>query len=181
MQHLGIAATHVAGGVAGGAATAALVWLGLTPVRTLLPGSLVAVVLAAVVGAALVADLRPVGPVRRRGRQVPQEWAERSGPYLGFFRYGAVLGAGLVTYVPVALVYVVWAAVGLLLSLSGALVCGTVFGFARAFAVALASLAPRRSAAVLFRGAGAHRVLPLVSAVLSAAVLADGTVQLLGG
>lgn len=179
-RRAGLSAVHIAGGVVGGVATAFCVWLALTPVRTLLPGPAVAAVLAGVVVAAVITDLHLFGRRSRRGRQVPQRWIDY-GLYRGFALYGAVLGSGLLTYVPVALIYVTWAAIGLFLDLPFALLAGALLGFGRAFAVVLASFAPLRSRDFLMRSAPVQRALPWASVLASVLVLAGSVGQVVAG
>jgi len=171
---------HVAGGIGGGAATAFCAWLALTPVRTLLPGPAVAAVLAGVVVGAVITDLHLFGHRSRRGQQVPQRWIEY-GPFRGFALYGAVLGSGLVTYVPVALVYVTFAAIGLFLALPVALLAGALLGFCRAFAVVLAIFSPLHSRDLLMRNVAVQRALPWASVLVSVLVLGGGVGHVVAG
>lgn len=171
---------HFAGGVAGGAAAGGAAWFVATPVRTLFPGT---IALAALVGVAVYAVLSDFHVSDRRirmGRQVPATWRATYGHYPAYAAYGAWLGAGFVTVVPFAVVYVVFGAAGLLLPLGGAIVTGAAFGGARAGAVVLGALWAEGSCSALLRFAAYRRTLPTIGLIVSISIVAVAVTSALG-
>lgn len=160
---------HAAGGMAGGALTAAAVWLALTPLRTLLPPSVGVVAMAAVCIAALAADLG-LWLVRSRMPQVPQTWLARFGPARAYGSYGAVLGAAFATPHPYAVVYPLFLAMALFVPLPVALACGVLFGGARSLAATVFSYRATAISWAIYRRPGAPRTASICSALLTVAV-----------
>lgn len=78
------------------------------------------------------------GRVPTFGGSVPRSWWERYGPSYGSLMYGAVLGLGISTVVPVASFYLLPLG-AFLLGPDAGLVIGAAYGFARALAVPFAS------------------------------------------
>jgi hypothetical protein len=160
------ALTHVLGAMAGGALMALGVWLAATPLRTLAPTevSIGVVVLVAVVAVGI--DLRVI-PGAGRGKQVPSPWLKRYGPQRAYALYGLKFGAAFSTLRPFAVVYPVVAAVGLLVSLPMALVCGAVFGIGRTAIVGPASFKSVWTSQALYHGRFTRQVWTATSVVLS--------------
>ncbi len=104
-------------------------------------------VIQLVVAAAIIAGLLEAGLIRLRTpslkRGVPQHWWIRFGPTWGAILYGAVLGLGFTTFVPVVTFYFILLASFLLGPASGVLV-GAAYGFGRGVPVLLAGLAIAR-------------------------------------
>lgn len=140
---------HAAGGVVGGGAAAATIWLALTPVRTLLPGVVAEVIVAAVALTAVLVDVK-VLKVHAVGGQVPPEWYARYGPERSYAMYGLVLGSAFGTFRPYASVYAVFAALGFLVPLELAVLSGAAYGFARTAVIGPASLAATPIAKLLY-------------------------------
>ena len=170
---LAMAAAHLAGGAIGGCAAIAVVWLAATPVRTLLPQAVAIVLLVPIVAWALSVDLGHTLKSSARGRQVQSTWLKHRGPIVGFALYGAKLGAGLLTYVPFAVTYAMFAAAALLLSGPAALACGALFGAARACAVTVGALRAEAASQILFRRRGSRRLYLAVSVAASIAIIVD--------
>jgi len=141
-----IALFHAVGGVIGGASMAGFCWLVLTPVRTILPGS---VGLALVVGLAICTALSDFGllSVQGQNRQVPQRWLATYGAEKAYGLYGFWLGAGLATNVAYALEYAVFIGAAILLPLLPALAAGTIFGFCRTALAGPVGVVPRAASA----------------------------------
>lgn len=168
------AGAHIAGGAVGGATLATVAWFGAAPVRTLLPGELVVVLLVIVVINSAAHDLRLKRNRVTRTRQVPATWRHRYGHYRAFAAFGATLGAGLLTFVPYAITYVVFVAAAVELPIGDAVACGVAFGVSRTGAAAL-SAARAPSAGRMFQRVQAMRWLtPAVSVMVSMAVLIAG-------
>jgi hypothetical protein len=162
---------HVLGGAAGGIATLAALWLLATPLRTLLPAPAPRVLVAAVAVAAFCTDLGILHPPKVY-RQLPRSWARRFGADRLYFMYGVVLGSGLLTFAPYALVFTVLALFSLQDSLPLALAGGALLGAGRTVLVGPLShprVAPRRLMDDL---AGGYRHLPKLSAAASILVVA---------
>jgi hypothetical protein len=148
----------------------ALVWLALTPIRTVVPR---AGLLALLTVVATLCALVDFGVLRRpaTGRQVPATWLRRYGPVRSYGLYGIVLGAGLLTHVPHALTYLTFAALGLLLPAHLAVLVGALFGIARSFVIGPAAPKAELASKLLFRSRGSQLIWPKVSAVVSLAVV----------
>jgi hypothetical protein len=170
-QRLRLWVAHSVGGTVGGALAALLIWLVLTPVRTMLPGVVGLVLVSLVAAYAVLADLGKVR-FRRPSTQVPQTWYARYGPERAYFFYGGALGAGLVTYVPYGLAYSVFAALGLLLPLPAALAAGALFGLARTIPTGPGSLSAEWASRVLFRSPVSHRIFARLSVAATLALVA---------
>lgn len=166
--------THGLAGALGGAAVSLLLWLLLTPVRTLLPLGFNVVLAVALAVTMALADLELIG-LPRQARQVPQSWYQTYGPYRSHALYGLSLGAALGTNVTYAVEYAVFLAPALLLPLPGALVGGLAFGFARTALVGpLGIIGPigRRWHAVYAGGRrGLRRAGALLSVMLAAGIV----------
>jgi len=173
---LGTATAHVAGGIAGGAAMAGVAWLVATPLRTLLPGAAVIVLLGMLVLSSGAHDLRLVGDRVHGGRQVPATWRKRYGHYRGFAAFGAALGAGIATFVPYAITYVLFATAAVLLPFGEAVACGALFGFTRAGAAALGSVRAPTAGSIFQRIQRMQRLPCGLSMLLSVAVLLSGAI-----
>lgn len=133
---------HTAGGVIGGAAMAAALWLVFTPLRTLPPELFVVSVFVVLAAAALLAELERLG-LPRQARQVPQLWSRRYGPSGSYALYGLWLGAGLATNVTYTVEYVAFFAAALFLSLPSALIAGAAFGLGRTALIGPIGMIPR--------------------------------------
>ena len=177
-EKLSMTATHLTGGAVGGAAAALLAWTLATPIRSSAPDVLVAALALGWALLAIAADLKRIR-LPRRNCQVPQKWYRRYGPTRGYFYYGAALGAGLITYIPYGITYVVFGAAAVASSPLGAAAVGAAFGIGRTALIGPAALAAERASVWLFRGPFSHRVLPKLSIVLvlllAAAVASDLT------
>lgn len=156
--------------MAGGTAMATILWVAATPLRTLIAGHATRALLIAVLGACVLFDLG-LARLPESKRQVPQEWLRRYGPTKSFAAYGAVLGAGLLTPVPSAVVYAVFVLCGFAKLLVTAVVAGAIFGAARAGVVGLAALQPSLSSRVLFRSALSQNVLPRIGTLVTTSML----------
>jgi len=169
--HLKTGVVHLVGGIVGGGSMAAVAWLVATPVRTLLPNGGVLGLFAVFVALNVAVDLRWVGSGTSRGRQVPATWRQRYGHYSGFAGFGGTLGAGVATFVPYAITYVVFAAAAVLLPLGSAVVCGIVFGGARAAIAAAGSTNASLAGRVFQRIIGMRRLGTLASVGLALTIL----------
>lgn len=170
---------HELGGMAGGAAMATTLWFAATPLRTLIAGDATRALLIALLAACVLFDLG-LTRLPESKRQVPQEWLQRYGPTKSFAAYGAVLGAGLLTPVPSAVVYAVFVLCGFAKLLGTAIVAGAVFGAARAAVVGLAALQPGLSSRVLFRSTLSQNVLPRIGTLVTGSMLWIVTAGLFG-
>src|SRR5947199_4417711 len=123
----------------GAVSTAALLGLAL---GAALPagGTAAALVVAAFAAFEAAAELGLLRlPLPQLRRQVPERWRERHPQPVAALLYGAGLGVGFATYLPVSTLIVVSVAVtGLLGAGDGALVLGA-FGAGRALALAVAT------------------------------------------
>jgi hypothetical protein len=149
---------------------AGLAWILLTPLRTFLPRAALVVLFAAVAVVSLLIDLRLL---RRplRGSQVPQTWVRRYGFVRGFALYGLFLGSGLLTHVPHAATYTLFAGLCLFLPPWSAVVAGALFGLGRTAIVGPAALAADPASKLLYRSRASNIILPPVSALLSVGLL----------
>lgn len=143
----------------------------LTPVRTFLPLPIRFAVLAVLICATVVTDVRGTS-LLAKGRQVPQHWYTKYGEWQSYFMYGAMLGSVLLTHVPYASAYVLILAPTMLSSFVPAICLGALMGGTRAFAVVLGAGAPSSSSRWLFRGRSARTVWSAVSIANSIAVFA---------
>jgi hypothetical protein len=165
---------HILGGVVGGASTALVVWVLTAPIRTLLSPTALTTLMIALVAYAILRHFvhfrLPWFP--QRDIQVPKSWFSRFGARSAYLRYGAVLGAGLVTYVPNSLVYCAFIGAALLQPLQGVIVSGAAFGFGRTFLVGPgAALAPQRLSLTSNLGRLSREAITL-STVVTVALLA---------
>lgn len=165
---------HMAGGALGGSITAAALWLALTPLRTFTPSLVLAAILGLILVWVLLIDL---GVIRRPFRvgQVPSTWPRRFGALGAYWRYGLVLGSGLLVYVPHAATYSLFATAALLNSPVLALLAGGSFGLGRTLLIGPASFAADGASRILFRSSGSHltssRLSVLLTSLLATAVL----------
>jgi hypothetical protein len=161
---------HTGLGITGGVGMAALVWLLLTPLRTIPPEPVVIAIFLGISAAAVLAELNLI-PMPRQARQVPQWWYGRYGPTRSYALYGLWLGAGLATNVTYTLEFVIFAAAGLLLPLPQALVVGLAFGFARTAFVGPLGLVPGAAGWWSRQYASGRRGRILVSCCLSVGMI----------
>ena len=156
---------HMLGGITGGGVTAAVVWLLASPLRSLLPRPSADVLFLSVCAVAVATDLRLLA-LRKPGCQVPATWLRRYGAVRSYWLYGVRLGAGLLTHMPYSVIYVVFAAIGLLISSPGhAMLIGAAFAGARTFVIGPGSIAPTISSVVMYRSSSTRRLLPVLSAI----------------
>jgi hypothetical protein len=89
-------------------------------------------VIPAAVLAALLAELAgQVAPLPQRRRRVPRKWLLWNKPVLTAAAFGAVIGAGVFTYLGHATMYALGAVVALSPSIGTAAFVGAVYGVAR--------------------------------------------------
>ncbi len=133
------AAWFVVGGVAGGATFGlVLAALALGVGAAGLPSAAVAVVACAAASVAAASDARLGGfhlPVHHR--QVNERWLDQFRPWVYGAGFGWQIGAGLVTYIKTAALYLVMVLAALTASPALAMALGTLFGLVRGSAVLL--------------------------------------------
>jgi hypothetical protein len=133
------AAWFIAGGTAGGATLGLLMAALALGVRAAAP-STVALALTACAVAVLAAasDTRLGGfHLPFHSRQVNERWLDQFRPWVYGAGFGWQIGAGLVTYIKTAALYLMIALVALMESPATALAIGTLFGLVRGLAVLL--------------------------------------------
>lgn len=135
--------SHLLGGALGGAGAALVVWLLLTPVRTLFPSPIVVSGLAAFM--LLAAWMDATGKRLWHSGLVPNTWPHRYGEVRGWALLGVVLGSGLGSHVVTALVYTTFLLAALTLPLGKAIGVGMLLGFTRTLVPGPASLFPARA------------------------------------
>jgi hypothetical protein len=163
--------SHTLGGVLGGAAMAAFLWLLFTPLRTLLPRDFALALVGLVAVYSVLADAGKVRFWRRRS-QVPAAWYARYGPTQSYVLYGLFLGAGILTYVPYGVVYGAFAAMATLLSLPQAALGGALFGIGRTLTTGPASFYAEPVSRLLFRSPRAQARSAKLSVALTIALVA---------
>jgi hypothetical protein len=171
---------HVLGGSVGGMMVGATLWVALAPLRSWTPLPVRAALLVVLIITGL-ADPLSRGRVRllpSRQIQVPQAWYKRYGPPSAYFRYGLVLGSGIWTYIPNALVYVAFGGASLLLSFGGAVVAGSAFGVGRTLVVGPAATVTRLVAILPARLGTLSRWSTTASLILSAVLAVMIVVEL---
>jgi hypothetical protein len=157
---------HALGGATGGATAAGVLWLAFTPIRTLLP-TWIAATLFAVAGLASVGVDLGWWQAPIHSEQVPKVWFGRFGPTRSYALYGLTLGAGVLTHVPYAITFTVFAACTMSASIVPAVLAGLSYGVGRTFPVGPVNLSKY---AVEWFGRAypqAQKHLPAVSAFLS--------------
>jgi hypothetical protein len=135
-QVVAVAFVHPMFGVVGGCGMALLVWLLVTPLRTILPNAFVLALVVVIAGITAAADAHLI-EIPRHARQVPQSWYRAYGPVRSYALYGLWLGAGLASNVTYAVEYTVFIGAGLLLPLPWAVAAGVLFGLGRTTFVGL--------------------------------------------
>jgi hypothetical protein len=167
---LALIAAHAVGGIVGGAlgigALAALVSIPLAMV-----GTAVGMALIIVVGAtAIVADLQLI-TLPFNHRQVRASLMRTIVPAAAMFRYGLVLGSGLLTYLPYAAIATVatWAAAGW--GAPAAVGAGAAFGFGRTAAVPALQVVSRHLDGLAQAYGPGRSLFGRASATLSAVVV----------
>jgi hypothetical protein len=153
---------HCVGGAVGGGSA--------TPFRTIAPVG-ASLVLASVGVGALWYDCF-ANSAARVGRQVPSTWPAHYGYVRAFARYGAMLGAGLLTYVPYGAAFCLFTAAALAPSLSAAVAGGAIFGVSRAALTLAASLRPARCSVLLYRSSAAQTYWRAISVATTVAAVA---------
>jgi hypothetical protein len=163
---------YLAGSVAGGTA----VGFALGAAGGLLPLTPSAVALAIVVlaGAGTLVDLG-LGRLPTIHRQVNEDWLRQYRSWVVGAGYGAQLGAGFVTIVTTAAVYLTFALAMLTGSALAGAAVGAVFGLSRALPV----LAQRRATTAARVGAIHRRLEAWAPGARRAAVAAQGAVGLI--
>lgn len=160
---------HLLGGVLGGAAVAAVLWLLASPFRTLAPSFIPALIVGAVALMALAID---TGQVRERpGRQVPAVWFGRYGPSRSYAMYGLMFGSTFATLRPFAVIYPVFAGIAMLVPLPAALLSGALFGAGRTATIGFASLRATAISGILYRRPGMRRIWVGASVLLTLCLL----------
>lgn len=154
---LAAAMGHIIGAIVGGAVVSAGIWLMATPVRTLVPITIVASAVLAAVVVAIAIDARLVH-VQNRSGQVPARWRQRYGVTRSYGLYGLMFGTAFATLRPHAVTYPLFVALALQRSLAVAVVAGCCFGIGHTFLVGPASYVPRLSGQVLFYNRVARRL-----------------------
>lgn len=157
---------HVAGGALGGVGAAFLVWVLLTPIRTMLPSR--ALVIAGASVMILAAWMQLTGKRFWRSGLVPSTWPNRYGQVVGWGLLGLVLGSGLGSYVVTTLIYCTYFLAGLTVSLLAAIGAGALLGIARTFTVGLASLMPARCGRWAYLSGRGPRLTGLVGTLVAA-------------
>lgn len=122
-------AAHIAGGFVGGAGAGLSTWMLLTPGRVFVVPEGIVLSMGLVVGYQVWRDIH-VGSWQGRASQVPQSWFGAYGLIAAYWRYGLLLGAVYLTYVPFAGTFAVMAMTGLIGPIA-ALGTGAAFGIAR--------------------------------------------------
>ena len=133
------AAWFIAGGTAGGATLGLFMAALALGVRAADPSALaLAVVACAVAVLAAASDTRLRGfHLPFHSRQVNERWLDRFRPWVYGAGFGWQIGAGLVTYIKTAALYLMIALAALTASPSTALAIGALFGLVRGLAVLL--------------------------------------------
>lgn len=157
---------YVLGGVIGGALTVGTLWLLAVPVRTLLPSRVVDSIAIVVLVLAVLQDLGRLRLPHRR-TQVPQRWLQQLGPGRAYYRYGLLLGSGLLTAAPYGITFAIMTAAALRLEAGDALVVGALFGLGRTATIGFATPLSAVGFAANAWLARAYRVLPKVSLVMT--------------
>jgi hypothetical protein len=161
---------HGLSGAIGGAGLAVAVWAFSIPVRTLLPRTVVVGLFACVAVLAMAADTVHT-PMPARHIQVPKSWYGRYGPVRSYALYGLVLGAGLLTDIPYAVTYTIFAS-GLVLPIGLAVLLGALFGLGRTAVVGPITVHHRVVEAITRSFPRLRPRLPIVSALASLMLLA---------
>jgi hypothetical protein len=132
-------AWFIAGGTAGGATLGVVMAVLALGVRAADPSALaVAVVACAVAVLAAASDARLGGfGLPFHSRQVNERWLDQFRPWVYGAGFGWQIGAGLVTYIKTAALYLMIALAALTASPTTALALGTLFGLTRGLAVLL--------------------------------------------
>ena len=133
------AAWFIAGGTAGGA-TLGLVMAGLAlGIRAVSPSTAALAVAACVVAVVAAASDTRLGGFRLpfHSRQVNERWLDQFRPWVYGAGFGWQIGAGLVTYIKTAALYLMIALAALTGSPAVALAIGALFGLVRGLAVLL--------------------------------------------
>ena len=174
------ASAFVVGAVLGGATTGAVVGLLGVPVDAVVPDALAVGVVAAValVGAAFERSGRSLPSIPR---QVDENWLNEYRGWVYGAGFGFQLGAGVLTFITSAAVYVMLTAALLVGDLRAAMAIGAAFGLTRGLSLVPARriTSPDRLVAFhrrLQRTAGAVRVAS--TSVLACTALAAGAVFL---
>jgi len=141
---------HSAGGAVGGAVIGGLVAMAGVPFQTLISSPVRTALALAIAALAILFDIGLVRPPHT-GRQVPATWTAEVGPVRAFAYYGAILGAGLLTFVPIGLTYALAAFGVLVLPPLVAVVAFVAFGAARTIATGPLALRPVSASALLYR------------------------------
>ena len=167
---IGMSLAHVAGGVAGGVLMSTLVWFLAAPLRTFPPEAVLVVMFATWTATFVGWDVLKFDlPVS--GKQVPATWIAKYGRVRSYAMYGAALGSGLATYVPVGLTYVVFGALAISPSVAVAAAAGAAFGIARTSVAGPGALVAEPISRVLYRSGLAQRTASKLSAVAGVGVL----------
>lgn len=161
---------HTVGGMVGGTAASAILWLAFTPIRTLFPDAVSAVSVATTAVVAILVDTRLLR-TRSHGSQVPPVWLARHGPTRSYAMYGFMLGSGFATARPYAVIYAVFLALALLSPFPQALMGGALFGLGRTALIGPASFRATAISLLLYRSPRSRRVWSTVSVMLSAALV----------
>ncbi len=167
---------HMFGGVFGGAIMAVVIWMLLTPFRTMIAPEIITLIVALFL--VVAAWLQLTGRRLWRSGLVPNTWPSRFGEPHGWALLGFVLGTGLGSYVVTTLTYATFITAGLLLGLGQAAVAGGLLGFGRTFVVGLASAIPTRIGKWLFLSGKGPR---WTTAITAAGAVATSAAFLIGG
>jgi hypothetical protein len=156
---------------------AAIVWILLTPLRTMAPDG---VLVTMIVGLAIVIVLAEFDRVSlpRQAWQVPRPWYARYGPTRAYAMYGFWLGAGLATNVTYAVEYLVFVGAGLMMPLGPALLAGALFGLGRTVLVGPVAATPAASAFLTNLYRRHERLLIIVGGCGLALLVAVGLIAL---
>lgn len=165
-----IGSSYVLGGVLGAGVTMALFWILMTPLRTLIPAPGPVSLAATGIAVCLLIDLRILPHPPKRG-QVPPHWRQRFGEARGFFAYGFVLGAGVLTFAPYASTYAIYLFGSLVPSIPFALLVAVGFGLGRTAPAVPLSARESWVASLPDILGKAYRTFPAISALLSALML----------
>ena len=167
---IGMWLAHVAGGAIGGLLMGTLVWFLAAPLRTFSPEVLVVSLFGVWTVTFIAWDLLKF-ELPFSGKQVRATWIAAYGPTRSYAMYGAALGSGLATYVPIGLTYVVFAALAISPSVAIAAMAGAAFGTARTSVAGPGSLVAEPISRLLYRSGLAQRAFAKVSAVASLCIL----------
>lgn len=162
---------HLLGATIGGVLSVTVLWMLAAPIRSLVPLWAAIAMTSIVAIASILSDLRVVS-LKGSERQVNRSWTRQFGAVGGYFRFGLMLGAGLLTFVPFAVLFSTFTLASTMLSLPSAAAVGALYGLGRTLLVGPGAALPSNPSTLLpTLLARSHMALPRVSALLSLLLL----------